>query len=174
MTPQERIERLEVEIRRLQVEYEKFFNGGRSLPPEDLRDKLRNEIRLLRNMTLRSVADSWRLGQVEARLATYSELFGRRLRQREEGRGQLLPSLEPQEAPDARVGIVCTDRVTPQAAAALFAGLAGSGGPALGLDTFTTYLERQVEAIRARTGCSGVRFRLEPEGNRMKLKAKPI
>jgi hypothetical protein len=44
----------------------------------------------------------------------------------------------------------------------------------LDYQSFCRYLERQAEAIRARTGCSGVRFRLASEGGRIKLKAKPI
>jgi len=176
MTPQQRIERLEADIRQFQIEYEKFFSGGRNLPPEDLQEKLRVEVRALRNMTLRSLADSWRLGQVEARLASYSELFGRRLRLQEEGRGPAVPVVQRHPSHDPHKGIDCADVVEPEAAEALYRGLVGGrpGGPDFDLDSFKGYLQRQVEAIRSRTGCTGVRFRLEREGDGMKLKARPI
>jgi hypothetical protein len=62
------------------------------------------------------------------------------------------------------------------AARALYEGLTRDPRSAERLDyqSFCRYLERQAEAIRARTGCSGVRFRLASEGGRIKLKAKPI
>lgn len=175
MTPQQRIERLEAAIRDLQIEYEKFFNGARDTPPTDVADAVRGEIRFLRNANLRAVADHWRLSQAEARFASFSELHNRRLRQREEGRGPRRV-VERRPAHDPRQGVVVGDRVDPAAVEALYAGLArGPGsGPGFDLDRFRVYLERQVESIRARTGCREVRFRLEPDGERLKLKAKPL
>lgn len=175
MTPQQRIERLEAAIRDLQIEYEKFFNGARDTPPTDDADAVRGEIRFLRNANLRAVADHFRLSQAEARFASVSELHNRRVRQREEGRGPRRV-VERRPAHDPRRGVVVGDRLEPGAVEALYAGLAraSASGPGFDLDRFRTYLERQVETIRARTGCRQVRFRLEPDGERLKLKAKPL
>lgn len=177
MTPQQRIERLESAIRDLHVEYEKFFNGARETPPSEMAEAVRGEIRFLRSANLRAVADNWRLAQAEARFASYSELHNRRLRQREEGRGPRAASaIERRPTHDPRQGVVVADRVDPEAAEALYAGLAraSAGGPGFDLDRFQAYLEKQVETIRAKTGCRQVRFRLEPDGDRLKLKAKPL
>ena len=176
MTPQQRIERLEAAIRDLRIEYEKFFNGARDMPPSEMADAVRGEIRFLRNANLRAVADNWRLSQAEARFATYAELHNRRLRQREEGRGPRAAATERRPAHDPMQGVVVGDRLEPEAVEALYAGLArGSrSGPGFDLDRFRVYLERQVETIRARTGCQQVRFRLEPDGESLKLKAKPL
>lgn len=176
MTPQQRIERLEAAIRDLQIEYEKFFNGARDTPPVEMADAVRGEIRFLRNANLRAVADNWRLSQAEARFATYSELHNRRLRQREEGRGPRPATVERRPAHDPMRGVVVGDRLESDAVEALYAGLArGSrSAPSFDLDRFRAYLEKQVETIRARTGCRQVRFRLEPDGERLKLKAKPL
>ncbi|HEX2162379.1 MAG TPA: hypothetical protein VHM02_00370 [Thermoanaerobaculia bacterium] len=175
MTPQQRIDRLESAIRALQIEYEKFWNGARDVPPADLADELRAEIRALRNLNLRGVADNFRLQQLEARFASTSELANRRLRQREEGRGPR-PVVERRPAHDPRAGVVVGDRLEPAAVEALYAGLARGtpAGPGFDLERFRAYLERQLETIRARTGCRQVRFRLEPDGERLKLKAKPL
>ena len=177
MTPQQRIERLEAAIRDLQIEYEKFFNGARDTPPAERAEAVRAEIRFLRNANMRGVADNWRLGQAEARFATYSELHNRRLRQREEGRGPRAASVvERRPAHDPHQGVVVGDRVEADAVEALYAGLAraSESGPGFDLDRFRVYLEKQVETIRAKTGCRQVRFRLEPDGERLKLKAKPL
>lgn len=175
MTPQQRIERLEAAIRDLQIEYEKFFNGARDTPPKEMADAVRGEIRFLRSANLRAVADNWRLSQAEARFSSVSELHNRRLRQREEGRGPLRV-VERRPVHDPRRGVVVGDRLEQDAVEALYAGLAraSESGPGFDLDRFRAYLERQVETIRARTGCRQVRFRLEPDGDRLKLKAKPL
>jgi hypothetical protein len=174
MNPQQRIERLETAVRELRVEFEKFFNGARDVPPEDLREEIQGEIRVLRNANLRAVADNFRLSQVEARFNSFSEMFRRRLRNVEEGRGAV-PAVARPPRIDPRRGVVLGDSVDDDAVEALYAGLArGGGNPRFDLDSFRGYLEKQVGAIRAKTGCARVRFRLEPDGDRLKLKAKPL
>jgi hypothetical protein len=56
---------------------------------------------------------------------------------------------------------------------ALYAGVS-RGGNRIDLAAFRAYLDRQVAAIRAKTGCSQVRFRLVVEQGQTKLKARPI
>ena len=177
MDAQHRLDRLDGAIRELRVEWEKFFNGSRQVPPEELREEIQGEIRALRNVNLRSVADNFRLAQVEARFNSFSELFNRRLRQAEEGRVPgVAPVPERQRTFDPARGVVFGDDVGGAAVEALYHGLArGPGGPPrFDLESFRAYLEKQVGAMRAKTGCSRVRFRLEPDGGQLKLKAKPL
>lgn len=176
MKPTQRIDHLQSSVRELQIEFEKFFNGSRAVPPVELQEDILGEIRALRNANLRSVEDNFRLTQVEARFNSFSEMYGRRLRQVEEGRGPVVAAGERARRPDPRRGVVVGDGLEPAAVEALYHGLAsGSGrGPKFDQESFRGYLEKQLAAIRSKTGCSKVRFRLEPEGDRMKLKAKPI
>jgi len=176
MTPGERLDGLERSIGVLKVEYEKFFNGGRDVPPEDDREAVRERIRGLRNSRLRGVAERFRLGQLEARFVTLGELWNRRLREAEEGRAPGTATYERTHRVDPLRGVVVGGRVETEAAEALYTGLAaGPGGsPGFDLESFRTYLEQQVGAIREKTGCERVRFRLEPDGERMKLKARPL
>jgi len=170
------IDRLDKAVRNLRIEWEKFFNGAIAVPPEDLRDEIGSEIRRLRNSNLRGVAENYRLTQVEARYNSYSELYGRRLRHSEEGRGPGLAPLKDR-APrrDPRQGVILTDGVDTAAAEVLYEGLAKAGqGPRFDLESFRGYLEKQLGALKAKTGCTQVRFRLEPDGDTMKLKAKPL
>ena len=176
MSTAQRIDRLQTSVRELQIEYEKFFNGARAVPPVELQETIQGEIRWLRNANIRSVEENFRLGQIEARFNSFSELFGRRLRQVEEGRTPGVNVGERSRRSDPQQGVVVDDALDPSAVETLYHGLAsGPGrGPKFDQDSFRGYLEKQVAAIRAKTGCSKVRFRLEPEGDRMKLKAKPI
>ena len=47
-------------------------------------------------------------------------------------------------------------------------------GRAADFDRFRDFVVRQVHSIRESTGCERVRFRIESEEGRLKLKAKPI
>ncbi len=172
---QEGLEQLSRSIQQLRVDFERFMNGALPVPPDELRSRIAAQLKGLRNLNLAAV-DSFRLGDLEARFNTYGELHNRRLREREEGRRAVRPPAEP-EAPryDALRGILVGDAVAPAAAEALYAGLARGGeAPRFDLATFQTYIERQAAAIRARTGCAQVQFRLADEDGKLKLKARPL
>jgi hypothetical protein len=174
---QEALDQLGRDIRQLQVDFERFFAGALPVPPEDLRSRIQAQLRNLRNATITSAVDNFRLGDFEARFNTYNELFNRRLREREEG-----PHRPPRTAPaetrrfDPAQGIVVGETVDPEAAEALYRGLAASpgDGPRFDLDSFQSYLARQAAALRTKTGCSQVQFRLANEDGKIKLKARPM
>jgi hypothetical protein len=170
------IDRVSEEIDAFRVEFEKFFAGARQTPPEELRERIRGLLRRLRADPTTQLADNFRIAQLEARFNSFSEMFNRRVREREEGRMSSRPAMRPPAEPDAARGVVVDGPVPDAAARALYEGLTRDPRSAERLDyqSFCRYLERQAEAIRARTGCSGVRFRLASEGGRIKLKAKPI
>lgn len=172
-------DRLDRDIKQLRVDFERFFSGTLPYPPEELRARVQAQIRGLRGVNLKTFADNFRLGDLEARFNSYNELFSRRLRALEEGRR---PVTRPVPIPvpshfDPEKGIAFGDRIDPAAVEALYQGLAaapGDGGPRFDLDSFQTYLTRQVAAIREKTGCSQVQFRLAAEDGKLKLKARPV
>ena len=175
----EAFDRLDRDIKTLRVDFERFFSGALPIPPDELRGRVQAEIRKLRGMNLLTFADNFRLGDLEARFNSYNELFNRRLRDVEEGRRPVTrPIAIPVERRfDAEKGIVVGDRLEPEAVEALYQGLAaapGSAGPRFDLDSFQTYLNRQVAAIREKTGCALVQFRVAAEDGKLKLKARPV
>jgi hypothetical protein len=69
----------------------------------------------------------------------------------------------------------------PRAVAALYAQVTaadapggGAEGPRFDLASFGSYLQRQAAAIRAKTGCAEVQFRLAAEDGKLRLKARPL
>ncbi|HEY3567361.1 MAG TPA: hypothetical protein VGP73_05445, partial [Thermoanaerobaculia bacterium] len=153
------LDQLGRDIQQLRVDFERFFNGALPFPPDELRGRVQAQIRQLRGMTsLATAVDSFRLGDMEARFNSYNELFNRRVRDNEEGRHPVArPALATASRRyDPEQGIVFGDRIDPQAAEALYQGLAASPGdsPRFDLDSFQTYLARQVNAIREKTGCA--------------------
>jgi hypothetical protein len=174
------LDQLGRDIQQLRVDFERFFNGALPFPPDELRGRVQAQIRQLRGMsTLATAVDGFRLGDMEARFNSYNELFNRRVRDAEEGRHPAARPAPPPAPPrryDPERGIVFGDRIDPQAAEALYQGLAASPGdaPRFDLDSFQTYLARQVTAIREKTGCTEVQFRLAAEDGKIKLKARPV
>lgn len=176
MSYQREIDLLDRAIRDLKIDFERFFSGALPIPPEALRTNVQSQLRRLRNANLKSAVDIFRLSSLEARFNTYNELFNRRLREYEEGRGTAAGAAPPARRHDPQKGVLLGDRIDPDAVEALYGGLArGSGhNPRFDLDSFRQYLEQQVAAIRKKTGCDQVQFRLANEGDKMKLKAKPV
>jgi hypothetical protein len=173
----EALDQLGRDVQQLRVDFERFFNGSLPFPPDELRGRVQAQLRTLRNANLATAVDNFRLGDLEARYNSYNELFNRRLRDLEEGRHPGVRHAPP--APrgyDPVQGIVFGERIDPEAAAALYQGLAAAPGdaPRFDLDSFQTYLARQVTAIREKTGCSQVQFRLASEDGKVKLKARPV
>jgi hypothetical protein len=173
---QEELDQLARDVQQLRIDVERFFSGALPVPPEELRNRLQAQLRQLRNRNVSTVADSFRLGELEARFNSYNELFNRRLRDHEEGRRAARPAAPPPSPFDVEKGVVVRDRVEPAAAEALYAGLSASPGegPKFDLDSFQSYLERQAAAIRQKTGCDQVQFRLAQEDGKVKLKARPV
>jgi hypothetical protein len=173
----EALDQLARDIRQLQIDFERFFNGGLPLPPEEQRTRVQAQLRNLRNLNMPSAVDSFRLNDLEARFNSYNELFNRRVRDIEEGRrGHKVFAFVEKQRFDPRGGIVFGSEIDPEAAEALYHGLsAGAGdGPRFDLDSFQTYLRRQTEAIRQKTGCEEVQFRVAEEEGKLKLKARPV
>ncbi len=173
----EALDHLQHDIRQFQVDFERFFNGGLPLPPEELRNRIQTQLRNLRNTSITAAVDNFRLNDLEARYNSYNEMYNRRLRDQEEGRTphKVIAFVEKQRF-DPRGGIVFGSDVDSEAAEALYHGLAsGPGdGPKFDLDSFQTYLRRQTEAIRQKTGCDEVQFRVAEEDGKLKLKARPV
>jgi hypothetical protein len=203
LTVSESIDHLAGEIRQLRVDFERFFSGALLIPPDELRRRVQARLRQLRSLNSMSAVDRFRLGDLEARHNSYDELFTRRLRDREEGRlraGQpptpLTPPPPRPSSPgghgpsdpgalgspgDPGTGIVIGADPDPRAVAALYeqvtaAGAPGGGaeGPRFDLASFGSYLQRQAAAIRAKTGCAEVQFRLAAEDGKLRLKARPL
>lgn len=172
------IEQLGQSVRQMRIEFERFFNGALAVPPLNLLGDIQGEIRRLRNSNLKSVADHFRLSSAEAHFNSLAELINRRLREVEEGRNATARVTATGGARrfDVESGVLMGSEVDPEAAEALFRGLASATeeAPSFDLAAFRTYLERQISTIRRKTGCDQVQFRLAHENGQTKLKAKPI
>ena len=178
MEIQASIERLDQDIQRLKIDFERFFNGNLPIPPEEFRLAVRQQIRRLRSKPIHALVDRFRVNTLEARFNTLNELFNRRLREREEGVVAMPSKLAPATQPsyDPYKGIIVGEAPAPEAIQALYRELYDDDTPSAqaNFGKFHTYLLGQMAAIRERSGCDEVKFRVATEGGEVKLKAKPV
>jgi hypothetical protein len=77
---------IEEGIRKLHVEWEKFFGGVERRPPSNLKTRIENLIRRYAGTEMRNSTERFRYQTLTARYNTFNELWNKRLRALEEGR----------------------------------------------------------------------------------------
>ncbi len=167
------IELLSQKVNQHRIDGQRFFAGDLKLPPDNLRDLIMRNLRRLQSSKLGTSADRFRLGSLEAQFNSHLELFGRRLREREQGAAG--PKVDrPELQHDPRQGVLAGRE---GAVEALYKALylrRGKAKPKVDLERFRKRLDKQADAIREKTGCREIQFRIAEEGGKMKIKAKPI
>lgn len=191
----EELDKLEENIRKLKVKYEMFFLGTIKMPPQHERHQLEVFIFELGKQKMRDNGRRFRYNQLLSRYNQFRELWGRKMREREEGpldfrrRKAALeapPDESPRHAPQTRVTSRSADSYVKLAP--------GSNGeeirhlynqieeehqklgkmPNLTFEQLRTMIEKQSEQVRTRYNVDVVGFRVEVADGKVKLKAKPI
>ncbi len=164
-------------VQRLKIDFDRFFNGALPTPPESLRYKAFAEMRKLRSVHHKSAGIRFRVNSLEAKLNSLNELFNRRLRDAEMGLRPQAAALAGRRRPveDPYDGVVIDKEPDPSAVEALYSELYGKSkrGKKTDLESFRGFLLSQAEAIRDKTGCDDVVFRVTSKDGKLKLKAKP-
>lgn len=175
-TVDEMLMRLDQDIRRFRIDFERFFSGNLPMPPEQLRIMVQNQIKELRTVHMKAVAHRFRYNSLEAKFNALLVLFNRRLREFELGNKQRRPVEVTGPTHDPLKGVVIDEQPPVAAVQALFNGLYADSerGPKADFGKFQTYLNKQAAQIRDKTGCDRVSFRVASEKGKLKLKAKPV
>lgn len=191
------LDRLETAIRQLQVRWDLFFSGAEKKPPVDMQAQVEQLVRRYANQEIRNNGERFRYQGLTARFTTFSELWQKRLRAREEGkvfgmhglRAEKLPPPPPpppREVPHERAAAAAPSefRVTDarhdaESIRALYdrfveaRARAGEGG-APAFDSFRQLIAKQADRIRAEKGAQAVDFRLETKDGKVSLKARVV
>ena len=91
---------LESELKRLEAEYNMFFAGRLPRPPWETRGRVAAMVKRLDRTHINNTGDRFRFNTLQTRFATFSDLWERGLRAREEGRPG--PFAQPQRQDDSR------------------------------------------------------------------------
>jgi len=189
------LDKLEEDIRRVKSRYDQFFLGIQRVPPMQERRNLEVYIYELGKDKIRDNARRFRFNQLLTRYNQYRELWGRKMREREEGpldfrRRQAAMNAPAHEAPPSplipRVTSPAPDpyvRMTPGANGEQIRELYTKiirahdemGKMAnLSIEQVATMVQKQTEIVRAKYNVNTVAFRVETVDGKVKLKAKPL
>jgi phage gp36-like protein len=191
------LERLEEDIRKLKNRYDQFFAGIAKVPPMHERKQVEILIYELSKIKMRDNARRFRLSTILSRYNQFREMWGRKMREREEGpldfRRRQAALNEPTEAaPPPRPTTAA--RVTSAGTDPYVKMVPGANGEAirdlydqierenqklgkaqnLTFEQLRSMIEKQSEAVRARYKVDVVGFRVDVVDGKVKLKAKPI
>ena len=192
----EELDKLEEDIRKLKNKYDQFFAGITKVPPSFERHQVENYIHELSKLKMRDNARRFRFSTVLSRYNQYREMWGRKMREREEGpldfrRRQAAMSAPPTHHTPTpkgtpRVTSVPLDpyvRMTPGANGEQIRTLYDKIERAhhemgkhsnLTLDQVAAMVQKQTELVRAKYNVTTVAFRVETVDGKVKLKAKPL
>jgi hypothetical protein len=177
------LQQLAVDLRRLEGEYNMFFAGRKARPPHETRSRVEGLLKRLERAPLESVAQRFRLQTLQARYATFAELWERNMRGREEGRASATPQRSRERvAPDSSAGtttLVHEVRVTDPAREmdrieALYESLMdarrAAGDRVVPFHRFARFVQEQMAELR-RAGTSEVTFRVAVQEGKVRLLA---
>ena len=80
------LQRLESELKRLEVEYNQYFAGRLPKPPWETRSRVESLIKSYDRIHIQNYGDRFRFLTLQSRYSTFTNLWDRSMRAREEGR----------------------------------------------------------------------------------------
>jgi Xaa-Pro aminopeptidase len=193
------LDQLEEAIRKVKNKYDQFFAGIQKVPPMHDRRMLEVLIYEIGKQKMRENARRFRYNTLLSRYNQYRELWGRKMREREEGpldfrrRAAALnapsaPPPPPAEAKRAASSVTSSNGDSYVKVASgtngdeirkLFDQLQqehlklGKSSP-ITMEQLSQMVEKQSEVVRSRYNVSAVAFRVETVDGKVKLKAKPL
>jgi hypothetical protein len=190
------LDKLEEDIRRLKNKYDQFFTGIIKVPPSFERHQVESFVHELSKQKMRDNTRRFRFNTILSRFNQFREMWGRKMREREEGpidfrRRQAMMTADappPPPPPEAR------PRVTSDGSDPYVRMAPGSNGdeirrlydeierehtklgkaPNVSLEQLTKMIQQQSELVREKYKVKTVAFRVETVDGKVKLKAKPL
>ena len=181
---------LEDSIRRLKIEYEIFFNGGAKRLPYDLRWRVEALIKKYSDAGKMRFAQRFRHNTLSAKFQSYSDLWRRMVKSKEEGRPAFAtrPAVEAEtslETPAQTTGdrmicqLVCSDPETEEGKLEnLFKSLVeakrecGEKPETLQFQNFKRFLVEKTSKLKDQFKCESVCYVISVEAGKVKLTAK--
>ncbi|MBZ5513797.1 MAG: hypothetical protein LAN62_02945 [Acidobacteriia bacterium] len=181
MTVDEELNRLEDNIRRLKIEYEAYFNGGQPRPPHDTAFRVDTTIKKFNDgLAKLSFGHRFRFNQLVQKYAVYSDLWRRRLKEKEEGRGPSSAShrVAERKPADGSTRVVCTNpeqekEKVNELLKAMIEAKRQVGERVDNLDPyqFGQFVAKKTQELKESLGCEKVQFSISVEEGRVKFKA---
>jgi hypothetical protein len=186
VTVDEEISQLEDALRRLKIEYDVFFGGGKKTPPNDLEWRVQSLIKKYSdNGSKMTYPQRFRYNAIAQRHALFSDLWRQKLKIKEEGYRRPsdaalgiagLRSVTDSDS-DRKANFVLDTKSDDRQVEAIFekmvqarekAGLPTSGT----LDSFKKFVQGKSAQIRQQSGCDAVEYTVEVQEGQVRLTAR--
>lgn len=182
-TVEEKLKRLEDDIRRLKIEFDIYFNGASKRPPYDTKGRVETMLKRLGDDRTLTFAQRYLLNSLGSRYNAFRELWRRTMQGREEGRDAAAAARasarDEASHRENTATFVCDDahRDVPtvkQLYDALIEAKMKCGEPTedLSFPRFHHLIASKTDNLKERLGCDRVRFSIDVEGGRVSFKAK--
>ena len=182
-TIEDRLARLEEDIRRLKVEFDVYFNGGSKRPPYDTKSRVESHLKRLGDDRALNFAQRYHYNSLASRYASFREMWRRTTQGREEGRdvaAAARASHRTAAAPFARSEFSCTDvRHDVQTVKGVYDALmeakrsCGEATNDLSFAKFHRLILERTETMKEKSGSERMVFSVDVEGGHVSFKAKP-
>jgi len=180
VTVDEEFNKLDDDLRRLKIEYEVYFNGGSPRPPHDTLYRVETMIkRYSSDQSKLNFSQRFRFTSLTQKFAINSNLWRRKLQEKEEGRSLTGPQKRPRELPvdDGPVHVVCSDPdAETEKVSRLLQAMKDArmrvGETVSGLDdkAFHKFIKDKTKQAKDALGCDKVQFSISVEGGKVKFK----
>lgn len=181
MTVDEEFNKLDDDLRRLKIEYEVYFNGGSPRPPHDTLFRVETMIkRYSSDQSKLNFSQRFRFTNLVQKYAVNSNLWRRKLQEKEEGRSLTGTQKRPKELPveDGTVRVVFSD---PDAETEKVSQLlqamqearrkAGENAGSLDATAFHKFIKDKTRQVRDTLKCDKVQFSVSIEDGKVKFRA---
>jgi hypothetical protein len=181
LTIDEELTKLEENIRRLKIEYDAYFSGGAPRAPHDTLYRVEQTIKKFASEGGKhNFSQRCRFNSLAQKYAVHSELWRKKLREKEEGRGQFGVHRRPVEAA-SKAGptrITCMDpererEKVDQLLGALIEAKRSVGERVDNVDpmTFQKFVRDKTKQLKDSLGCKTVQFSVTVEEGKVKFTA---
>lgn len=182
-TVDDKLTRLEDDIRRLKIEFDVFFNGASKKAPYDTKGRVDTLMKRLGDDRTLTYAQRYRYNSLGARYNAFRDLWRRTLQGREEGRdagAAARATAKEQAVADFRkTDFVCDDahknvELVKNLYSALVEAKKVCGEPVenFSFPRFHRLIASQTDGLKERLGCEKVCFSIDVEGGHVSFKAR--
>lgn len=181
---EDRLSRLEEEIRRLKVEYDIYFSGGSKRPPYDTKLRVESQLKRLGDDRSLNFAQRFHYNALATRYNSFREVWRRTLKSREEGRDAFTLHRAESEAREKQTPFkastfACADvRHDVQTIKGVYDALidakraCGESSQDLSFAKFHRLVVERTEAMKQKVRTDRVVFSIDVEGGHVSFKAK--
>jgi hypothetical protein len=178
------LQQLEVELKRLEAEYNMFFAGRLPKPPWETRSRVESLVKQYDRAHIQNTGERFRFSTLQSRYAAFIDLWDRGMRAREEGRSGPFPAKRREEpaaakAPENRIVHVAAFRDPTREQdklRELYDSLAEArrenGEDAVPFNKFAELVKKQVKKLRS--GNAEVAFRVAVKDGKVSLTARAM